>query len=345
MVLIEVAVLNAEGIYLAASNPGKANKKHKEALDMLTVQLDDMGKIQFNGLNFLKAVKRTLLLLKQFQHAVTVAKEIRAMIRPPKHVVICLDYSGSMNCTGRIEGALRNIQTIFRDHVMDNDRLSFITFNDRVKVHFGNERKHINHLNAMKRMQNPDGATAWRDALAEAVKLKSGDGVERMTKYIVFLTDGTDTCSKTSQRELERLIGTAENTNLVVIGLMMDDMSRCTVCLVDTFNSLGRNSCPNIPCICPAERAEMAPGRVVTIPRRLTAGKNNWKSFEIVPPKSWEGSDLVTTKDKLKSVAHACLETGTFIDADNAGDQLDSAFAAAAAQMDRGYGISLESLS
>jgi Mg-chelatase subunit ChlD len=63
-----------------------------------------------------------------------VANEVRLMLKPPKHVVFVLDYSGSMNCTGRIEGALINIDTIFKEHCGSQDRVSFITFTNKVKV-------------------------------------------------------------------------------------------------------------------------------------------------------------------------------------------------------------------
>jgi hypothetical protein len=58
----------------------------------------------------------------------------------------------------------------------------------------------------------------------------------------------------------------------------------------------------------------------------------------------------VTNKSKLARVSATCGKRtkagpcGTFIDAKDSGKQLTAAFAAAAAQMDRGYGIELESL-
>ena len=65
---------------------------------------------------------------------------------------------------------------------------------------------------------------------------------------------------------------------------------------------------------------------------------------------AWRDSELVMSKSKLARVAATCGvntrggASGTFINAQDSGKQLTAAFAAAAAQMDRGYGIELESL-
>ena len=66
--------------------------------------------------------------------------------------------------------------------------MSFITFNNKVKVYFGNEKKSKSHQKQMTKCIWPDGATAWRDAVQKAIELPSGDGTEKMTKYIVALT-------------------------------------------------------------------------------------------------------------------------------------------------------------
>ena len=65
---------------------------------------------------------------------------------------------------------------------------------------------------------------------------------------------------------------------------------------------------------------------------------------------AWKGTEIVMNKGVLSRTAASCGKrtkggsSGTFINAQDAGKQLTAAFAAAAAQMDRGYGIELESL-
>jgi hypothetical protein len=52
------------------------------------------------------------------------------------------------------------------------------------QVYFGNEAKNKSHQKTMAKCVRPDGATAWRDALQKAIELPSGDGTEKMTKYV-----------------------------------------------------------------------------------------------------------------------------------------------------------------
>merc|ERR1711998_405352 len=139
-----------------------------------------------------------------------------------------------------------------------------------------------------------------------------------------------------SQDDLETALRGEADTTVVLIGLMIDTMQNYCVC-VDDKNGVVRSQVSS--CVLVPQTVQVS-GRSIPLPRSKRAiveGQNGWVSWNFKPPPSWKGIDDVLGKEILDRTAKAC-PTGSFIDATNAGEQLNAAFAQAASQIDRSYG-------
>ncbi len=112
---------------------------------------------------------------------------------------IVIDRSGSMN--GRSMTDAKKAVNHFIDELRSGDRANLITFETRVSMShdFSSDKSSI--IGAVRSIK-VGGATALYDAIAKAAStLRQESGA----KIIVFLTDGDDTGSKFSLRDLESM--------------------------------------------------------------------------------------------------------------------------------------------
>ncbi len=118
--------------------------------------------------------------------------------RKPTHVVFCLDVSGSMYGSGlrELKEAMNYIldkELASKDNLQfsDNDKITIITFNNRVQKVFqtrlGSETNlAINDVNSLV----ANGGTNIYDPSIEALKILQKDSSSEFTKTVILMTDG-----------------------------------------------------------------------------------------------------------------------------------------------------------
>jgi Ca-activated chloride channel homolog len=126
--------------------------------------------------------------------------------RVPVSLGIALDTSGSMNGE-KIAAAQRALERFLYQLLDEHDEIFLYRFNDRAVLvqNWTNDRQLLSQ--ALGRVA-ATGGTAMYDAVADAVRLTT-TGHNRK-KALVLLSDGNDTTSKTSLREVKQLIRESE---------------------------------------------------------------------------------------------------------------------------------------
>jgi len=124
--------------------------------------------------------------------------------RRPLRIALALDVSRSMdNRMAQVEEAL----THFVDLLEPADEILVMTFNDRVKVvqDFTSDRQQLGHaLDALE----PSGGTALYDAAFAAIQRVAARPAD--AKAVVLVTDGVDTASAVSFKDLRESARRAE---------------------------------------------------------------------------------------------------------------------------------------
>jgi VWFA-related protein len=139
--------------------------------------------------------------------------------RVPVSLGIVLDTSGSMEGE-KLQAAKSALNRFLYDLLDRDDEVFLYRFDDDPQLLQGwtTDRQALSR--AMNRMR-ADGATAMYDAVAEAVPLASSGRHQK--KAIVLISDGNDTSSHTSIRELKQLIRESE---VLVYAIGIDGESR-----------------------------------------------------------------------------------------------------------------------
>eukprot|EP00941_MAST-03F_sp_MAST-3F-sp1_P001273 g1273.t1 len=151
----------------------------------------------------------------------------------PKRVIFVLDYSGSMS-GGKIHSASRNMALICEEHITEEDEVMVITFSNSVVTQLPMTKKKGNHDRIMKKIRElvkPQGGTALRDAIGEAIEILQREETSRTTEHLIVLTDGDDNqsrkysqqwiCDKISScRHLDSFVLVAVGSNLDVAPLV-----------------------------------------------------------------------------------------------------------------------------
>lgn len=140
-----------------------------------------------------------------------VQQELRALgTTDSAHVIVALDISGSV--AGEVRTGLGEAVRGLLQQLTSADRVSLLTFADRVRVHHITERPTVVRLDELERLPAV-GATTLHDAVFVASQLARADA--RPALLLVF-TDGADTASwTTAGRVLEAL----RQTSVVVVSV------------------------------------------------------------------------------------------------------------------------------
>eukprot|EP00948_MAST-09A_sp_MAST-9A-sp1_P000550 g550.t1 len=150
------------------------------------------------------------------------------VVHQDKHVLFCLDYSGSMNLDNRIDTAVENIYAVYDNHITDKDLVSFVRFNRSVDSVFKTERKSP-AVRAKIESNDPNYGTALYDALRECMDTLSTEA-NKNPAYVVALTDGNDNRSnKTTPTDVTSMYKANTRVTLIMIGLSLDDKTEKTV--------------------------------------------------------------------------------------------------------------------
>jgi VWFA-related protein len=141
--------------------------------------------------------------------------------RVPVSLGIVLDTSGSMKGE-KIEAAKAAINRFVYDLLDSNDEIFLYRFDDYPVLlqDWTTDRQLLRR--AINRI-NADGATAMYDAVAEAVSLMRAG--RNPKKALVLISDGNDTESRTSVRDLKQLI---RETEVLVYAIGIDGRSEST---------------------------------------------------------------------------------------------------------------------
>lgn len=124
------------------------------------------------------------------------------------HVIVALDVSGSVSgdASERLRLALRRLLTL----LTPDDRVSLMTFGDRLRIHAVAEPPDVD-LERVVRRTTPVGSTALHDAIVAGSQLSRAD---RRPALLVLLTDGADTSSWTAA---SRVLDALRRTHVVVV--------------------------------------------------------------------------------------------------------------------------------
>ena len=141
----------------------------------------------------------------------------------PKRVALIVDYSGSMY-GAKIRSATKNLESIVRRHLTDDDSAMLIHFTNFIYVDFdilpikGNADMMISKITSLA---YPTGTTALYDAIG--IALNSLSRSPTSNDWIIALTDGEDNASKQSHGSMiSRLQLKNGAVNLIVIGVGSD---------------------------------------------------------------------------------------------------------------------------
>jgi Ca-activated chloride channel homolog len=123
--------------------------------------------------------------------------------RKPANVLIVLDTSGSMATGRRLQSAKQGLN-MFLKEIAPQDRVGLITFANipRTRVPLQSFKTARKDLRTTIRGLRATGATATYDATAHAFDSLAARGGANDINAVVLLTDGTDTRSTRSYREL-----------------------------------------------------------------------------------------------------------------------------------------------
>ncbi len=137
-------------------------------------------------------------------------------VKKQADIALVIDVSGSMD-GDKMEEA-RSAAQRFLDLLPPENRIALITFNDGVMLN--NTLAPFEQVEARLRTRieemKADGGTALYDAVASASEiLAQGEGEDSRIRAIVLLSDGQDTVSETSLRELTLLERGEQNPLLI----------------------------------------------------------------------------------------------------------------------------------
>lgn len=132
----------------------------------------------------------------------------------PLNLVLCLDTSSSLGAGGlqRLQEAADALLQSLRP----DDRVGLVTFSESVDVRVLPTTRHALVGTALRLLQ-PQGPTAWRDALFVATQI--AQPVPGARSVVLLLTDGSDTSSWMRGFELE---AATERAGVVVHGIALE---------------------------------------------------------------------------------------------------------------------------
>jgi len=188
-------------------------------------------------LSSLKNVEEIYIEQGKEELADQVAKRLNLDSSRPKEITFVLDYSGSMQ-GNRIKAAVKGMLNIFENQINDNDLVSVITFNNKIKTVLpptikGKNEDHIRSVFSI--LDDPRHTTALYDAIGSGLQ-KYIDNPSRYNCWLICLTDGDNNASW--QFTAEKVIDLAKKSAgvyLVIIGVdklksgpLLEDMCNAT---------------------------------------------------------------------------------------------------------------------
>jgi tetratricopeptide (TPR) repeat protein/uncharacterized protein YegL len=147
-----------------------------------------------------------------------------------KRVSFALDYSGSM-AGAKIRSAVSSLQELFHTHMVDDDNMMLLHFNDMVHVDFplmnvGQNKDMM--ASKISELMRPNGSTVLYDAIVHSVRPFEVSQQQQVSNdrsgsndWIVVLTDGADNGSKNKVSDVVRLL-THSTVGAIIIGVGND---------------------------------------------------------------------------------------------------------------------------
>jgi len=239
-VLLQRRVRAAEGAALAADGKSAgALRQFAAALTIGTVCSRDFDA------RVLWAMARLLLDLNQLAAARGTATLAGAHVSGPREFSFVVDNSSSMGEDRLIHVAMDNVLSLYDTYVLPIDRVCLITYTRRAVMRVEPRRKGSGRRAAKTRAlidscRTPRGGTACYDGILAAVmqqvaraKAQTQTGKRTAARYIVVVTDGTDTMSRATAADTAAIIAevsahTPLTLHIVGVGpLQNEEALRC----------------------------------------------------------------------------------------------------------------------
>lgn len=142
-----------------------------------------------------------------------------AFVKKQADVLLVIDISGSMAQSNKIDQA-RSAASLFVENLEPTNRVGLAVFNDEVQVLVpldnleSNRTTLINTIGTLR----ADGGTALYDGVGAAVALMNEQPDENRIRAVVVLSDGQDTDSRSTLRDVTAAIGETRNAlNPVIV--------------------------------------------------------------------------------------------------------------------------------
>ncbi len=212
-VLLQRRVKAAEGAALASEGKVPAALQHfAMALTTGTVCSRDFDA------RVLWAMTRLLLDTDQLESARRTATMAGAHVSGPREFAFVVDNSSSMGEHHLIDIAMDSVLSLYDTYVLPIDRVCLITFTRRAVMRVDPRRKGTGRRAAKTRAlmdacRTARGGTACYDGILAAVMQQvsraasqAASGRRTAARFIVVITDGTDTMSRASSKDTEAIV-------------------------------------------------------------------------------------------------------------------------------------------
>lgn len=130
-----------------------------------------------------------------------------AFVKKQADVLLVIDVSGSMGQNSKIDRA-REAAALFVENMEPTNRVGLAIFNEEVRivVPLGNLESNRSALLDIIGRLRADGGTALYDALEETITLMNEEPDENRIRAVVLLSDGQDTDSSSTLRDVTAVI-------------------------------------------------------------------------------------------------------------------------------------------
>ncbi|CAK61368.1 unnamed protein product (macronuclear) [Paramecium tetraurelia] len=144
-------------------------------------------------------------------------------IKKNNDIVFVIDHSGSMENIKK-ELAINGILKIFDNYLQDQDRISYMRFNQNIEVIFDLTSKSENTAylrSAIERSKNirAEGMTAMLSAVLHAYSIHEKAVKKDNQQWIVVLCDGEDNLSNITYERMKKFTSKRPQISLIVIGI------------------------------------------------------------------------------------------------------------------------------
>ncbi|CAD8116567.1 unnamed protein product [Paramecium sonneborni] len=158
-------------------------------------------------------------------------------IKKNNDIVFVIDHSGSMENIKK-ELAINGILKIFDNYLQDQDRISYMRFNQNIEVIFDLTYKSENTAflrNAIERSKNikAEGMTAMLSAILHAYSIHEKAVKKDNQQWIVVLCDGEDNLSNITFERMKKFTSKRPSISLIVIGIGLSLKPDCLEELYD----------------------------------------------------------------------------------------------------------------